>query len=72
MPFGKLSGKLGTRLWTFLSSHPSSDSDKPSRSLGLHAYYTFSELRLFSRVGVLSSEDLEKVGEAIKVHLDLR
>jgi mRNA interferase MazF len=32
---------------------------------------TVSKLRLSTRIGVLSPEDLVKVGEAIKIHLDL-
>ena len=33
---------------------------------------TVSKLRLLNRAGVLSSEDMRKVGEAIRVQLDLR
>ena len=33
---------------------------------------TVSKQRLINRAGVLSSEDMRKVGEAIKVQLDLR
>ena len=33
---------------------------------------TVSKLRLINRAGILSSEDMWKVGEAIKVQLDLR
>jgi mRNA interferase MazF len=32
---------------------------------------TVSKLRLSSRIGVLSSDDMDKVGEAIKTQLDL-
>jgi mRNA interferase MazF len=32
---------------------------------------TVSKLRLSSRIGVLSSDDMDKVGEAIKIQLDL-
>jgi len=33
---------------------------------------TVSKQRLLNRAGILSSEDMRKVGEAIKVQLDLR
>lgn len=33
---------------------------------------TVSKLRLFNRVGVISADDMQKVGEAIKVQLDLK
>jgi mRNA interferase MazF len=33
---------------------------------------TVSKLRLFNRVGVISEDDMEKVGEAIKIQLDLK
>jgi len=33
---------------------------------------TISKLRLFKRVGLVSTDDMRKVGEAIKVQLDLR
>lgn len=33
---------------------------------------TVSKLRLFNRVGLLSTEDVPKVGEAIKIQLDLK
>ncbi len=33
---------------------------------------TVSKLRLFNRVGLLSTEDVQKVGEAIKIQLDLK
>jgi mRNA interferase MazF len=33
---------------------------------------TVSKLRLFNRVGVISENDMEKVGEAIKIQLDLK
>jgi len=33
---------------------------------------TVSKLRLFNRVGVISVDDMQKVGEAIKVQLDLK
>ena len=33
---------------------------------------TVSKLRLFNRMGVLSAEDLRKVGEALKIQLDLK
>ena len=33
---------------------------------------TVSKLRLFNRVGVISADDMEKVGEAIKIQLDLK
>jgi mRNA interferase MazF len=32
---------------------------------------TVGKLRLSSRIGVLSSDDMDKVGEAIKIQLDL-
>jgi len=32
---------------------------------------TVSKVRLFQKIGVLSSEDLRNVGEAIKIQLDL-
>jgi mRNA interferase MazF len=32
---------------------------------------TVSKLRLFNRVGVISAEDMQKVGNAIKIQLDL-
>lgn len=32
---------------------------------------TVSKLRLFNKTGVLSTEDIQKVGEALKVQLDL-
>ena len=32
---------------------------------------TVSKLRLFNRIGILSSEDMKKVGDAIRVQLDL-
>ena len=32
---------------------------------------TVSELRLFKRAGILSEEDMRKVGEAIKTQLDI-
>ena len=32
---------------------------------------TVSKLRLSSRIGVLSSDEMDKVGEAIKIQLDL-
>jgi mRNA interferase MazF len=32
---------------------------------------TVSKLRLSSRIGVVSSDDMDKVGEAIKIQLDL-
>jgi mRNA-degrading endonuclease toxin of MazEF toxin-antitoxin module len=31
-----------------------------------------SKLRLFNQVGVISEDDMEKVGEAIKIQLDLK
>ena len=33
---------------------------------------TVSKSRLFNRVGVISEDDMEKVGEAIKIQLDLK
>ncbi len=33
---------------------------------------TVSKLRLFNRVGVISEDDMEKMGEAIKIQLDLK
>jgi len=33
---------------------------------------TVSKLRLFNRVGVISADDMQKVGEAIKIQLDLK
>ena len=33
---------------------------------------TVSKLRLFNRVGVISEDDMEKVGKAIKIQLDLK
>jgi mRNA interferase MazF len=33
---------------------------------------TVSNLRLFDRAGVLSTDDMHKVGEAIKIQLDLK
>lgn len=33
---------------------------------------TVSKLRLLKKVGTLSAEDMEKVGEAIKIQLDLK
>ena len=33
---------------------------------------TVSKLRLFNRVGVISENDMEKAGEAIKIQLDLK
>jgi mRNA interferase MazF len=33
---------------------------------------TVSKLRLFSRVGAISADDMQKVGEAIKIQLDLK
>jgi mRNA interferase MazF len=33
---------------------------------------TVSKLRLFNRLGVLSSQDMQRIGEALKVQLDLR
>ena len=32
---------------------------------------TVSKIRLINRVGILSSEDMLKIGDAIKTHLDL-
>ena len=32
---------------------------------------TVSKLRLLNQIGILSAEDMKKVGDAIKVHLDL-
>lgn len=32
---------------------------------------TVSKLRLFKRVGVLSEEDMHRIGEAIKIQLDI-
>ena len=33
---------------------------------------TVSKIRLFRKVGALSGEDMQKVGEAIKIQLDLK
>ena len=33
---------------------------------------TVSKLRLFNRVGVISADDMQKVGEAIKIQLGLK
>ncbi len=33
---------------------------------------TVSKLRLFNRIGVISEDNMEKVGEAIKIQLDLK
>jgi mRNA interferase MazF len=33
---------------------------------------TVSKLRLFNRLGVLSSQDMQRIGEALKVQLDLK
>lgn len=33
---------------------------------------TVSKLRLFNRVGVISADDMQKVGEAIKIQLDIK
>jgi mRNA interferase MazF len=33
---------------------------------------TVSKLRLFKKIGILSMDDMQKVGEAIKIQLDLK
>ncbi len=33
---------------------------------------TVSKLRLFRKIGMLSADDMQKVGEAIKIQLDLK